>query len=73
MAAASTESKGRFHSLSGYPQCFLASGVVNFFLARTRAVQQVGFDPKLQRVAHSGRSGVQAAVSPLFQFLLLFF
>uniref|UniRef100_A0A8D0AL02 Glycosyltransferase 2-like domain-containing protein n=1 Tax=Sander lucioperca TaxID=283035 RepID=A0A8D0AL02_SANLU len=38
---------------SGYPRCFLASGVVNFFLARTDAVQRVGFDPKLQRVAHS--------------------
>ncbi|XP_068434404.1 beta-1,4 N-acetylgalactosaminyltransferase 2-like [Clinocottus analis] len=47
------KSEGKFHSLSGYPQCSLASGVVNFFLARTRAVQQVGFDPKLQRVAHS--------------------
>ncbi|XP_056282547.1 beta-1,4 N-acetylgalactosaminyltransferase 2-like [Pseudoliparis swirei] len=47
------KSKGRFHSLSRYPKCIMASGVVNFFLARTRAVQQVGFDPKLQRVAHS--------------------
>lgn len=52
------KSKGKFHSLSGYPQCSLASGVVNFFLARTRSVQRVGFDPKLQRVAHSGRSRV---------------
>ncbi|XP_054463608.1 beta-1,4 N-acetylgalactosaminyltransferase 2-like [Anoplopoma fimbria] len=47
------KSKGKFHSLPGYPKCFLASGVVNFFLARTQAVQRVGFDPKLQRVAHS--------------------
>ncbi|XP_070836224.1 beta-1,4 N-acetylgalactosaminyltransferase 2-like [Chaetodon trifascialis] len=47
------KSNGRFHSLPGYPQCSLASGVVNFFLARTDAVQKVGFDPKLQRVAHS--------------------
>ncbi|XP_028266987.1 beta-1,4 N-acetylgalactosaminyltransferase 2-like [Parambassis ranga] len=46
-------SNGRFHSLPGYPRCFLASGVVNFFLARTDAVLKVGFDPKLQRVAHS--------------------
>ncbi|XP_019213828.1 beta-1,4 N-acetylgalactosaminyltransferase 2 isoform X1 [Oreochromis niloticus] len=46
-------SQGKFHSLPGYPQCFLANGVVNFFLARTDAVQKVGFDPKLQRVAHS--------------------
>ncbi|KAM7372658.1 hypothetical protein PAMP_009810 [Pampus punctatissimus] len=47
------KSKMKFHSLPSYPQCSLASGVVNFFLARTDAVQRVGFDPKLQRVAHS--------------------
>ncbi|KAM7372659.1 hypothetical protein PAMP_009811 [Pampus punctatissimus] len=47
------KSKMKFHSLPNYPQCSLASGVVNFFLARTDAVQRVGFDPKLQRVAHS--------------------
>ncbi|XP_030591302.1 beta-1,4 N-acetylgalactosaminyltransferase 2-like [Archocentrus centrarchus] len=47
------KSREKFHSVPGYPQCFLASGVVNFFLARTNAVQRVGFDPKLQRAAHS--------------------
>ncbi|XP_059182371.1 beta-1,4 N-acetylgalactosaminyltransferase 2-like [Centropristis striata] len=47
------KSKKKFSSLPGYPQCSLTSGVVNFFLARTDAVQKVGFDPKLQRVAHS--------------------
>ncbi|XP_042361249.1 beta-1,4 N-acetylgalactosaminyltransferase 1-like [Plectropomus leopardus] len=47
------KSKGKFHSLPGYPQCSLTDGVVNFFLARTDAVRSVGFDPKLQRVAHS--------------------
>ncbi|XP_069566054.1 beta-1,4 N-acetylgalactosaminyltransferase 2-like [Brachyistius frenatus] len=47
------KSNGKFHSLPGYPQCFLASGVVNFFLARTDAAQKVGFDPQLQRTAHS--------------------
>ncbi|CAJ1076021.1 beta-1%2C4 N-acetylgalactosaminyltransferase 2-like [Xyrichtys novacula] len=47
------KSNGKFHQLPGYPNCALASGVVNFFLARTDAVQKVGFDPKLQRVAHS--------------------
>lgn len=50
------KSTGKFHPLPGYPNCYLASGVVNFFLARTDAVQKVGFDPKLQRVAHSGKS-----------------
>ncbi|XP_034750391.1 beta-1,4 N-acetylgalactosaminyltransferase 2-like [Etheostoma cragini] len=47
------KSQDKFQSLPGYPKCFLASGVVNFFLARTDAVQRVGFDPQLQRVAHS--------------------
>ncbi|XP_076739014.1 beta-1,4 N-acetylgalactosaminyltransferase 2 isoform X2 [Maylandia zebra] len=47
------KSGGKFHRLPGYPQCHLASGVVNFFLARTDAMQRVRFDPKLQRVAHS--------------------
>ncbi|XP_034054622.1 beta-1,4 N-acetylgalactosaminyltransferase 2-like [Gymnodraco acuticeps] len=47
------KSRGRYHSLPGYPQCSLVSGVVNFFLARTDAAQRVGFDPKLKRVAHS--------------------
>uniref|UniRef100_A0A673A6Q0 Glycosyltransferase 2-like domain-containing protein n=1 Tax=Sphaeramia orbicularis TaxID=375764 RepID=A0A673A6Q0_9TELE len=47
------KSRGKYHPLPGYPQCTVVSGVVNFFLARTDAVQRVGFDPKLQRVAHS--------------------
>ncbi|XP_033933118.2 beta-1,4 N-acetylgalactosaminyltransferase 2-like, partial [Pseudochaenichthys georgianus] len=47
------KSGGKFHSLPGYPQCSLVSGVVNFFLARTDAAQRVGFDPQLKRVAHS--------------------
>ncbi|KAI9523740.1 hypothetical protein NQZ68_025462 [Dissostichus eleginoides] len=47
------KSRGKFHSLPGYPQCSLVSGVVNFFLARTDAVQRVRFDPNLKRVAHS--------------------
>lgn len=47
------KSKGMYGQLPGYPQCSLVGGVVNFFLARTDAVQRVGFDPKLKRVAHS--------------------
>ncbi|KAI4792430.1 hypothetical protein KUCAC02_033386 [Chaenocephalus aceratus] len=47
------KSRGMFHSLPGYPQCSLVSGVVNFFLARTDAAQRVGFDPKLKRIGHS--------------------
>ncbi|XP_028311225.1 beta-1,4 N-acetylgalactosaminyltransferase 2-like [Gouania willdenowi] len=47
------KSDGHFHTLPGYPECILTDGVVNFFLARTDSVRKVGFDPKLQRVAHS--------------------
>uniref|UniRef100_A0A8C6UUN8 Glycosyltransferase 2-like domain-containing protein n=1 Tax=Neogobius melanostomus TaxID=47308 RepID=A0A8C6UUN8_9GOBI len=47
------KSRGRFNALPDYPQCFLVSGVVNFFLARTDSVQKSRFDPLLQRVAHS--------------------
>lgn len=63
------KSQGKFNPLPGYPGCFMASGVVNFFLARTHSIQSVGFDPKLKRVAHSGRSTVcipSDGVSTLF-------
>ncbi|CAL8289819.1 unnamed protein product [Arctogadus glacialis] len=41
----------KFQSLPNYPQCSIVNGVVNFFLARTDAVNRVRFDPKLKRVA----------------------
>ncbi|XP_061448091.1 beta-1,4 N-acetylgalactosaminyltransferase 2 [Rhineura floridana] len=44
---------GFYHRLEGFPNCVVASGVVNFFLAHTEKSRRVGFDPKLQRVAHS--------------------
>ncbi|XP_048373780.1 beta-1,4 N-acetylgalactosaminyltransferase 2 [Sphaerodactylus townsendi] len=44
---------GYYHPLEGFPNCVVTSGVVNFFLARTEESRRVGFDPKLQRVAHS--------------------
>ncbi|XP_076132243.1 beta-1,4 N-acetylgalactosaminyltransferase 1a isoform X1 [Alosa pseudoharengus] len=44
--------RGFHHPIKGYPNCVVAEGVVNFFLARTDKVQQVGFDPRLARVAH---------------------
>ncbi|XP_032296958.1 beta-1,4 N-acetylgalactosaminyltransferase 1 [Coturnix japonica] len=43
---------GFHHRLSGFPGCVVTDGVVNFFLARTDKVRQVGFDPRLRRVAH---------------------
>ncbi|KAM4608031.1 beta-1,4 N-acetylgalactosaminyltransferase 2-like [Discoglossus pictus] len=44
---------GSYHKLEGFPNCVVASGVVNFFLAHARRVLAVGFDTKLQRVAHT--------------------
>ncbi|EHB16463.1 Beta-1,4 N-acetylgalactosaminyltransferase 2 [Heterocephalus glaber] len=43
---------GSFQRLDGFPSCVVTSGVVNFFLAHTERLQRVGFDPRLQRVAH---------------------
>ncbi|XP_043362509.1 beta-1,4 N-acetylgalactosaminyltransferase 1 isoform X3 [Dermochelys coriacea] len=44
--------QGYHHLLEGFPGCVVTDGVVNFFLARTAKVLQVGFDPRLSRVAH---------------------
>ncbi|XP_025048459.1 beta-1,4 N-acetylgalactosaminyltransferase 1 isoform X1 [Alligator sinensis] len=43
---------GWHHPIAGFPGCVVADGVINFFLARTDKVRQVGFDPRLSRVAH---------------------
>lgn len=44
--------RGFHHELIGFPGCVVTDGVVNFFLARTDKVREVGFDPRLNRVAH---------------------
>ncbi|KAL8176106.1 UNVERIFIED_CONTAM: Beta-1,4 N-acetylgalactosaminyltransferase 2 [Gekko kuhli] len=44
---------GSYHPLEGFPNCVITGGVINFFLARTEQSRRVGFDPKLQRVAHA--------------------
>ncbi|XP_054441330.1 beta-1,4 N-acetylgalactosaminyltransferase 2 [Pteronotus mesoamericanus] len=44
---------GSFRPLEGFPNCVVTSGVVNFFLAHTDRLLRIGFDPRLQRVAHS--------------------
>lgn len=44
--------RGFHHELVGFPSCVVTDGVVNFFLARTDKVREVGFDPRLSRVAH---------------------
>lgn len=52
---------GFHHRLAGFPACVVTDGVVNFFLARTDKVRQVGFDPRLRRVAHLGEGGRDGA------------
>ncbi|XP_069807961.1 beta-1,4 N-acetylgalactosaminyltransferase 2-like [Dendropsophus ebraccatus] len=44
---------GGYHPIPGFPTCIVTGGVVNFFLAHTDRVLGVGFDPKLNRVAHT--------------------
>ncbi|KAI5095604.1 beta-1,4 N-acetylgalactosaminyltransferase 1, partial [Silurus meridionalis] len=44
--------RGFHHALEGFPNCVVADAVINFFMARTEKVRQVGFDPRLARVAH---------------------
>uniref|UniRef100_A0A674JNQ5 Beta-1,4-N-acetyl-galactosaminyltransferase 1 n=1 Tax=Terrapene triunguis TaxID=2587831 RepID=A0A674JNQ5_9SAUR len=44
--------QGYHHLLEGFPGCVVTDGVVNFFLAHTAKVLEVGFDPRLSRVAH---------------------
>lgn len=48
--------QGYHHVIEGFPDCVVTDGVINFFLARTEKVLQVGFDPRLSRVAHLGES-----------------
>ncbi|XP_041637278.1 beta-1,4 N-acetylgalactosaminyltransferase 2-like [Cheilinus undulatus] len=42
-----------FQPLPGFPGCYLVSGVVNFFLARTDSLQKSRCDLKLRRLAHA--------------------
>ncbi|XP_027026365.1 beta-1,4 N-acetylgalactosaminyltransferase 1a isoform X3 [Tachysurus fulvidraco] len=44
--------RGSYHVLKGFPNCVVTDAVINFFMARTDKVRQVGFDPRLARVAH---------------------
>lgn len=47
--------RGFYHALEGFPNCVVTDAVINFFMARTEKVRQVGFDPRLARVAHIGK------------------
>ncbi|XP_060676877.1 beta-1,4 N-acetylgalactosaminyltransferase 1-like [Hemiscyllium ocellatum] len=43
---------GYYHAVEGFPNCVVTDAVINFFLARTEKLQQVGFDPHLTRQGH---------------------
>ncbi|XP_072223666.1 beta-1,4 N-acetylgalactosaminyltransferase 1a [Leuresthes tenuis] len=43
---------GYHHVIEGFPNCVVADAVINFFMALTHKVQQVGFDPRLSRQGH---------------------
>ncbi|XP_077369112.1 beta-1,4 N-acetylgalactosaminyltransferase 1a [Festucalex cinctus] len=44
--------RGYHHAIEGFPNCVVADAVINFFMARTDKVQQVGFNPRLARRGH---------------------
>nr|XP_055044689.1 beta-1,4 N-acetylgalactosaminyltransferase 1a isoform X1 [Misgurnus anguillicaudatus] len=43
---------GFHHVIEGFPNCVVTDAVINFFMARTEKIRQVGFDPRLARVGH---------------------
>ncbi|KAL4646158.1 beta-1,4 N-acetylgalactosaminyltransferase 1-like isoform X1 [Arapaima gigas] len=43
---------GFYHTIAGFPRCVFTDAVVNFFLARTDKVRQVGFDLNFARIGH---------------------
>lgn len=45
---------GHHHTIKGFPNCVVTDGGINFFMARTEKVQQVGFEPRLSRSGHLG-------------------
>lgn len=47
--------RGFHHAVERFPNCVVTDAVINFFMARTNKVREVGFDPRLARVAHLGK------------------
>ena len=39
--------------LDGYPQCVLVDRALNFFMARTKSVHEIGFDPHFNHIGHT--------------------
>ncbi|XP_048379491.1 beta-1,4 N-acetylgalactosaminyltransferase 1-like [Stegostoma tigrinum] len=44
--------QGYYHAVEGFPNCVVTDAIINFFMARTEKMQQVGFDPHLSRQGH---------------------
>ncbi|XP_078390831.1 beta-1,4 N-acetylgalactosaminyltransferase 1-like isoform X1 [Cetorhinus maximus] len=44
--------KGYYHAVKGFPNCVVTDAIINFFMARTEKMQQVGFDPDITRQGH---------------------
>lgn len=61
--------QGHHHSIEGFPDCVVADAVINFFMARTDKVRQVGFDPRLSRRGHLGESVTHSHTLCLFAAL----
>ncbi|XP_077984568.1 beta-1,4 N-acetylgalactosaminyltransferase 2-like [Glandiceps talaboti] len=43
---------GVHRKLRNYPQCHVTNIVLNFFMAKTLSVRNIGFDPQFERVGH---------------------
>ncbi|XP_077984566.1 beta-1,4 N-acetylgalactosaminyltransferase 2-like [Glandiceps talaboti] len=43
---------GVYRKLRNYPQCRVTNMVLNFFMAKTLSVRNIGFDPQFERVGH---------------------
>lgn len=57
---------GYHHVIEGFPNCVVVDAVINFFMARTEKIRQVGFDPRLARVGHLGKMTLE-----IFRYLLV--
>nr|XP_006812184.1 PREDICTED: beta-1,4 N-acetylgalactosaminyltransferase 2-like [Saccoglossus kowalevskii] len=43
----------RYRPLERFPQCDVVDVVVDFFMAKTSVVRQIGFDPEYRRIGHT--------------------
>lgn len=64
--------RGNYHTIDGFPNCVVVDGAINFFMARTEKVRQVGFDPRLSRSGHLGEF-LQCCGGFFWTFFITFF